>query len=164
MHPGQLFVPTTDISRVKKWHQLLLTLKHNKIATEINLDLKPKLKEPQCACTSLPHLVFWSQMSEPWRCLLLPTPSPSLTRLTWPGCCISFQKLYNLETCGLFQGSHWNLRYFYLISGTTGKTLKVRVWYLWTLDLFGQLEGRKEWIKRCAQPVSASPVQRHIKY
>lgn len=31
-------------------------------------------------------------------------------------------------------------------------------------DLFGQLEGRKEWIKRCAQPVSGSPVQRHIKY
>lgn len=78
---------------------------------------------------------------------LLPTLSPSLTRLTWPGCCISFHQLYKLETWGLFQGGHWNLWYFYLISGATGKTLKVRVWYLSILTSLGSLRGERSGLR-----------------
>lgn len=95
---------------------------------------------------------------------LLPPLPPPLTSLAWFGCCISFQ-LYNLETWGLFQGNHRNLRCFNLIRSLrkkakhSGESLVLLI-----LDLLGDLRGGGNGLRNVYSLYSGPPMQSHIKY
>lgn len=78
--------------------------------TTAEMNLYPETKaEWALTCLHLVSTLFLVQ-SEPWS-LLFPL-LPALTSVAWSGGCISSHQLYNLETWGLFQSNHRNLRLF----------------------------------------------------
>lgn len=87
-------------------------IRHYIITAEVNLSLRPKSDE--CLHLGSPPS-FLIRRVWTWRVFSSSSLPLSLTTLAWPGGCVSIHQLYNLETWGLLQGSHRNLKYFDLI-------------------------------------------------
>lgn len=123
------FCPNNRYFQTRKWHQMPYQIMssgtNNHCRDEPISETKAEWGLKCCFYT--PHFLtqgVWIVKKSS----LLPLLPPSFTSLAWFGCCTSFHQLYNLETWGLFQGNHRNLRCFNLIRSLRKKqNTQVRV-------------------------------------
>lgn len=153
MLPGQV-LPNNRYFQIRKWHQMplkILSSGANHHCREEPVSATKAEGALKCLPFSTPRFLRTWRVWTIKKSSLLPPLPPSLTGLARFGCCISFHQLYNLDTWGLFQGNLGNLRYFKLIRSLRKKAKHSggRL-VLLILDLFGGLEGRREWVQKCA--------------